>query len=174
MVKSLVPVDAALGGHPTPTVDKEIGATIAAGKAGSMAEAKRIWPNVSLFTPANEQPKVAAKLQQIVGAYHGRHLINGPGMHEQPLQPPAAQRLGQIKAPTLVVVGAREVLDLQLIADKLAKESPARARRRSPMSVTCRTWKRRRSSTASFSISCRASNNPRHVRTRPSGSVPDR
>ena len=41
-----------------------------------------------------------------------------------PLDPPASQRLGEIAVPTLVVVGNNDVVDIQKVADVLAKEIP--------------------------------------------------
>jgi 3-oxoadipate enol-lactonase len=122
MVKSLVPADPGLGGHPIPGVAKELEPAIAAGKTGNVAEAKRIWLAHSMFDPAREQPKVAAQLKQIVDDYSGWHFVQGIGAREQPVQPPAVQRLAEIKVPTLVVVGARDLPDLHTIADRIAKD----------------------------------------------------
>jgi 3-oxoadipate enol-lactonase len=124
MVKSLVPADSGLAGQPIPNVAKELGPAIAAGKKGDVAEAKRIWLSHSMFDPAREQPQVAAQLKQIVDDYSGWHFAQGLGAQELAVQPPAAQRLGEIRAPTLVVIGERDLPDLQVIADKLAKEIP--------------------------------------------------
>lgn len=123
-VSSLVLVDSGLGGQPVPGVAKPLGLSIEAAKKGDMAEAKRLWLAHPLFVPASEQPKVAAELKRMVDDYSGWHFTQGLGAQEQPMQPPAAQRLGEIKAPTLVVVGARDLPDLLAIADKFAKEIP--------------------------------------------------
>ena len=39
-------------------------------------------------------------------------------------EPPPEQRLGEIRAPTLVVVGAEDVADIRAIAEQLAREIP--------------------------------------------------
>jgi 3-oxoadipate enol-lactonase len=39
-------------------------------------------------------------------------------------EPPLEQRLGEIRAPTLVVVGTEDVADIRTIAEKLAREIP--------------------------------------------------
>jgi pimeloyl-ACP methyl ester carboxylesterase len=39
-------------------------------------------------------------------------------------EPPSEERLGEIRAPTLVVVGAEDLADIRAIADKLAREIP--------------------------------------------------
>jgi 3-oxoadipate enol-lactonase len=43
---------------------------------------------------------------------------------EQPLKPPAIGRLGEIAAPTLVVIGDHDDVDLVKLADRLATEIP--------------------------------------------------
>ena len=43
---------------------------------------------------------------------------------EEPLKPPAISRLGEIAAPTLVVIGDHDDVDLVKLADRLAKEIP--------------------------------------------------
>lgn len=43
---------------------------------------------------------------------------------EQPLQPPAIGRLGEIAAPTLVVIGDHDAEDLVKLADRIAAEIP--------------------------------------------------
>jgi 3-oxoadipate enol-lactonase len=47
-----------------------------------------------------------------------------PQPHERLLEPPAATRLGELTAPTLVVVGDLDVPDFPRIADRLAAEAP--------------------------------------------------
>lgn len=121
-VSSLVTVDAVLPGLPTPNFGKEIGAIIAAGSKGNIADAKHLWLASSLFTPAREQPAVAARLKKMVDDYSGWHFANGLGKYEENLNPPAAQRLAEIKAPTLVVVGEREIPELIAVADKITRE----------------------------------------------------
>ncbi|HEY7490511.1 MAG TPA: hypothetical protein VIH59_05320 [Candidatus Tectomicrobia bacterium] len=65
---------------------------------------------------------MAARLAEMVGDYSGWHLVHtDPG---QGLNPPALQRLGTIIAPTLVMVGERDVVDFQRIADILAHGIP--------------------------------------------------
>jgi pimeloyl-ACP methyl ester carboxylesterase len=46
-----------------------------------------------------------------------------PGPAER-LDPPAAERLGELRAPTLIVIGAADVEDLHAIADRLAAGIP--------------------------------------------------
>ena len=124
MVKSLTLIDSGISGAALPELFKELAPAVEAGKRGDVAEAKRIWLRHSLFVPANEQPAVARRLAQIVGDYSGWHFVNGLGMHEQPLQPLAITRLTTIRAPTLVIVGSREIPEATALANKIAAEIP--------------------------------------------------
>jgi pimeloyl-ACP methyl ester carboxylesterase len=103
-IHALVPVDGGpSGAGPMPAEIQEI---IAQAGAGHVSEALETWLATALFAPAMEQPAVAARMREIVSDYtwwSARH----PGLH-RPLQPPAAGRLNDISAPTLVVVGERE------------------------------------------------------------------
>jgi pimeloyl-ACP methyl ester carboxylesterase len=75
--------------------------------AGRMAEALENWLANPVFVPARERPGVAARLQEMVSDYtwwRARH----PGLRRG-LQPPAAGRLNEISAPTLVIVGERDL-----------------------------------------------------------------
>jgi pimeloyl-ACP methyl ester carboxylesterase len=84
--------------------------------------AKTLWLQHPLFAPVHEQPAVAARLAAMVADYSGWHLLT----HDlvQVLEPPAIHRLGTITAPTLVIVGERDVVDFQRIADILARGIP--------------------------------------------------
>jgi 3-oxoadipate enol-lactonase len=118
----LIPVDAALlggyewvEGRPSSTVSSQ------AQQAGLQA-AKTFWLHHPLFAPAHEQPAVAARLAAMVENYSGWHLVHtDPG---QVLNPPAIQRLATITAPTLVIVGEKDIVDFQRIADILAHGIP--------------------------------------------------
>ena len=123
--RSLVSVGAsALGGYPWPDQLKEWFARIsAAGARGDIELAKKHWLNVGWFTPALKNAEVAAELAAILADYSGWHFCNSNPA--QNLNPPANDRLGQIVAPTLVVVGELDLPFYNLpIADALAKRIP--------------------------------------------------
>jgi pimeloyl-ACP methyl ester carboxylesterase len=84
--------------------------------------AKEVWLSHPLFGPANERPVVASRLKAIVGDWSGWHLLNEDG--ERGLNPPTTERLGDVNAPTLVVLGDRDVTDFHVIADRLSREIP--------------------------------------------------
>ncbi len=84
--------------------------------------ARRLWLNHPFFAPAMERPNVAARLRRMVEEYSGWHWIN-PDL-EIGISPPPARRLGEIRAPTLVLVGERDVPDFRRISDVLAAQIP--------------------------------------------------
>jgi pimeloyl-ACP methyl ester carboxylesterase len=104
-----------LDGHPFVHV-------MAEARHAGLPAAKTLWLAHPLFRPASEQPEVAARLAQMVGTYSGWHWLN---MDPQVVpSPPVLQRLETIKAPTLIMVGERDVRDIRQIADRLAHGIP--------------------------------------------------
>lgn len=118
---TLIPVDAALiGGYqwdqrPSANLRKEAQQT-------GIQGAKTVWLNSALFGPARENPVAAGPLTQIVDDYSGWHFVNNdPG---RTAEPPATQRLITISAPTLVIVGERDLPDFHRIANILEQGIP--------------------------------------------------
>ena len=74
-----------------------------------------------LFAP-EAIPALRAQLRKL--AYDNRHCwITNPLLLRR-LKPPAAQRLGEVRAPTLIIDADLDVSDIHNIADKLAREIP--------------------------------------------------
>jgi pimeloyl-ACP methyl ester carboxylesterase len=122
---SLVLVDVSgLDGYEWPEeLDRWFTAIHAAARRGDMEQAKQLWLDTEWFTPAREQPEVAARLKEIVSGYSGWHFINADS--GQGLNPPANARLGAIRAPTLVIVGERDLPFYNLpLADRLEQGIP--------------------------------------------------
>lgn len=67
----------------------------------------------ALLRPAMENPAVADKLRSIARENARFWLINPLFRRDSFVMPPATQRLGEIHAPTLLVVGDRHVADVQ-------------------------------------------------------------
>ena len=66
--------------------------------------------------------RLAALLNEIEARYSGWHWL-----HRDParaLRPPAVERLAELQAPTLVIVGERDVPDIRRMAELLAKGIP--------------------------------------------------
>jgi pimeloyl-ACP methyl ester carboxylesterase len=123
-VRAVVAADPGLGGQSLPTIAVELAPAIAAAQGGDLTEAKRIWLQSSLFEVAREQPAAWARIERMVNAYSGWHFVNGLAAQEEPLDPPAATRLGTLSMPVLLVMGERDVPDIRVIADKLVAEVP--------------------------------------------------
>lgn len=82
--------------------------------------AKAAFLDLPLNASAMEIPDVAASLTEMLAAYSGWHLTHrDPGVFAAP---DAVDRLNEIAAPALVVVGRRDVLDSLLTAERLAAE----------------------------------------------------
>ena len=94
-----------------------------AGRAGDLDAARARWLTTPIFAPALEQPAVADELRAIVGDYSGWHWLDRANGQRSP-QPPASQRLEAIAAPTLVVVGERDLPDFHACGAAMAQRIP--------------------------------------------------
>lgn len=123
-VSALVLVDAALRGYPwSPSGAATIDGIYRLGREGKLDEAIAGWLADPLFACSHRSPAASARLAEIVMAYPCGHLLqDDPHL---PLDPPARERLGEIAAPTLVVVGEEDIPDMHAIADLLATDVPA-------------------------------------------------
>lgn len=71
--------------------------------------------------PARNKPEAMSVLSEMASSYSGWHLTHrDPG---QWAEPDALARLGEIRVPTLVVTGDRDVADVRMIADTVAAEA---------------------------------------------------
>jgi pimeloyl-ACP methyl ester carboxylesterase len=122
-VAALVPVDSILGGHRmSGEWDASVTPIWRAGRAGDIATSKRLWLAHELFAPARSDPGVGARLDQMVQDYSGWHWRYHDSAQE--IAPAAAEQLDRVSAPALVIVGERDLPDLLVIADRLAREIP--------------------------------------------------
>jgi len=120
--RALVPVDSALGGFQWQEFGASLESVWSKAKESGVQAAKEVWLDLDLFAPALEKPDVASRLVQIVSDYSGWHFVNeDPG---RALDPPAIQRLDKVSAPTLIIVGERDLPDFHTIADTLQKGIP--------------------------------------------------
>lgn len=85
--------------------------------------AREAWLNDGLFLPARRDRAVEKRLDEIVGAYSGWHWLAEDIPQIVP-QPPARERLHDITAPTLVIVGELDVPRMQETADAYANGIP--------------------------------------------------
>jgi len=120
-VRSLTMVDGLFAGFTwTAEWDARTGQVWEIAREKGIAAAKESWLDHPMFLPAREHPAVAARFEQMVADYSGWHFVN-----ENPtisLKPPAALRLGQIKAPLLVTIGERDLPDFHHMADEMVRQ----------------------------------------------------
>jgi pimeloyl-ACP methyl ester carboxylesterase len=81
------------------------------------SKAVEMWLHFPLFAPAMENPAIAPKIREMVQENSHVFLLN-PWLR-RPLKPPALGRLSEIRVPTLIIVGDRDVSDIIAIADTL-------------------------------------------------------
>src|SRR5712691_2913413 len=129
LVDALVLVDAGLPGHAWSSAVRsfweEEDAALERGDVEAAVEVNlRVWVD-GLRRPSGA---VAPDLRAFVGAMQRRafelQLPLGDDATEEPLVPDVAERLGEIDAPTLVLVGEHDVPDFERIAERLAAEIP--------------------------------------------------
>lgn len=121
-VQALVVVDGAVAGHTwSSTWEDTIKPVWDHARAGDVNGARAAWLAHPLFAPVLES-EAAANFQQIVMDYSGWHWVNKNPI--TPVKPPALERLEAITAPTLVVLGERDLLDFHAIADRIVQHVP--------------------------------------------------
>jgi len=117
---ALIPADAALGGFQWQEFGESLVSVWSRASEAGIQAAKELWLDLDLFKPAMEKPDVASRLTQMVSEYSGWHFGKDdpfPG-----LDPPAIQRLAEISAPTLSIVGEYDLSDFHTIAGVLQKQ----------------------------------------------------
>lgn len=111
MTRSLLPVSGGPGGFTWPQeLGDEVGKVFDAARENARKSGAKAGNETLLQVPiakaSLENPEVAARLVQMILNYPGWHWFNQDPAAE--LNPPAAERLDQIKAPTCIIVGERE------------------------------------------------------------------
>jgi pimeloyl-ACP methyl ester carboxylesterase len=83
------------------------------------------WLGSAYMLPAMEHPELVRQLREISGD-NGKHwmALLQHGDLERVADPPAIRRLDSLRAPTLLIVGTRDVADIQGIADTLSARVP--------------------------------------------------
>lgn len=121
VVDRLVAVDTFVGGYVTTQAYRDaFGEMNAAGRAGNVAKAKKLWLEHPLFVPAGTRPDVVERLRQMVQTYSGYHWVQANP--EVPLDPPALARLRELRVPLLVIVGEQDIPDVHAMSDLLVRD----------------------------------------------------
>jgi len=121
--RSLVPVDSILGGYPYSQEWMESWGPIFITGQTDPVKAIHLLTKHPLLVPLGEKPEVMSPWgMDILLAYSGWHFANADPWRRP--DPPAFQQLGNIKAPTLVIIGERTMPDIRAIADVLVRDIP--------------------------------------------------
>ncbi|MFE3454068.1 alpha/beta fold hydrolase [Nonomuraea sp. NPDC059194] len=96
------------------------GAEVAEGDAAAMARAQVLW---QVAGPARRRADLPPQVwERAVTMCEGvfERMWRGPAVAERLLDPPAAGRLGEVRAPTLVINGLADVPGIQQVSDLLS------------------------------------------------------
>ena len=132
-VSSLVLVGSGLPGHDwsdemKATWEEEEAAFNAGDLDGAVEVTLRTWVDGPRRRPDDVDPAVRAKVAEMQKRALELYAEVGDAAEEELLVADVADRLGEIRTPTLVLVGAEDVPDILAIADKLANEIPGARR----------------------------------------------
>lgn len=114
-VKALVLADAVLDGHKWK--DYSMTAVYEAAKTEGVKAGIEKWLDHPTFAQTQQNSQAFRRVSAIVSGYSGWHFL-----HKNPIKPvqaPAIEHLGEIKIPTLVLVGEKELADFLEISETL-------------------------------------------------------
>ncbi len=126
MVSALIPVGSGLAGYDanspeTETLEKEMNAAY---ERHDLAQAVEISLQIWAAGPTRKLSDVAPAVLERIREMNAHTFALPEEDRPQPLDPPANARLGEIRAPTLVIVGDKDVSGIQDIANRLATGIP--------------------------------------------------
>ena len=119
VTKALILVDSSVGGFQEWSKDDIDWDKIA--KEEGVEAVKELMMKIPSFVRlVREKPDVAVRRKQILSDYSGWHFVNTDPCRS--LDPPAIERLQEIRVPTLIIVGESDSPDFHKIADILSKK----------------------------------------------------
>jgi len=132
-VAALVLVGSGLPGHEwseelKATWEEEEAALRAGDLDGAVEVSLRTWVDGPRRRPGDVDADVRARVAEMQRCAYELQLPFEESAEEELLVEDVGQRLGEIEAPTLVLIGEEDVPDLQAIADRLAAEIPGARR----------------------------------------------
>ncbi|MEZ4866435.1 MAG: alpha/beta hydrolase [Caldilineaceae bacterium] len=113
MTTTLTASDPLLDGYVAAELNQTIAPVVERAMIAGGRAANALLLDHVIFAPANEQPTVRARLEEMLTENPGWHWVN-----EDPLRnmdPPAVTRLQEIAVPTLVILGERDMADFHTI-----------------------------------------------------------
>jgi 3-oxoadipate enol-lactonase len=130
MVSALVPVCPGVGGinlEPDEHEQALFAEVQAAAQAGDLRRAGEasvhVWVDGPGRTPDQVNPAVRERVRGMLGLLASRQAEQEKAEYRM-LEPPAAQRLGEIHVPTLIIIGDQDISPVQKTVDRLAAEIP--------------------------------------------------
>jgi 3-oxoadipate enol-lactonase len=120
-VRAIIPVAPGLSGFSF-SPDTDFWASLEAAQAGDGEKVADLWLKSGYMAPAMGNPKIAPRIRQL--SVENAHQFMDNFLFARRLKPPAIERLPQIHAPTLVIVGNRDVNDIHEIAGLLYARIP--------------------------------------------------
>ena len=113
LVDALVPVASGLSGLEETDEDREkwgpvFARIMEAARAGDMERATDLV--LEIGAPLGTEDEAGRRIKQI--ALENPQAITDEGELDRPIDPPATKRLGEIRSPTLIVLGAQDVPDI--------------------------------------------------------------
>jgi pimeloyl-ACP methyl ester carboxylesterase len=118
MVESLVAIGPGLSGFEwSHDDDKRFDDMLRAAQDGQVGKVADLWLSSGYMAPAMENPVLARRLRTLT-LDNSRHWLANPILARR-IQPAALKRLDQIKAPTLLMIGSRDVPDIHKIVRTL-------------------------------------------------------
>jgi pimeloyl-ACP methyl ester carboxylesterase len=115
---------------PGRSMSAELGASFraiwSAGRTLGVAVARERWLQHALFVPIRARPGQNVRFTQMVSEYSGWEWANNDPQRD--LEPAPAQRLGEIRAPLLAIVGEHDLPDFHAIADLIQRDVPGARR----------------------------------------------
>ena len=128
-VAALVLVGSGLPGHDWSDEMKtnwqeEESALLAGDLDGAVEVSLRTWVDGPRRTPEDVDPEVRSRVAEMQRRAFELQVPLEDEAEEELLVEDLAQRLGEIRAPTLVLIGEEDVPDIHAIADRLAREIP--------------------------------------------------
>lgn len=117
-VRSLTVIGPAITGYPTPRVGALFGELQGIAASEGTGAARLGLKRLGFFTPAYEQPHLAALFDRMLADYSCYHLTAADP--EIVAAPPASERMREIEVPTLIMIGEREMPEYREAATTLA------------------------------------------------------
>ena len=126
-VQALVLVCPGLGGFKFDDKANDFRAILDAARDENYDNVAELWLQIPYMSVAMEHANLKPRLRAL-SRDNAHCWLNNPLLIRR-LSPPAAERLREIRAPTLVIDGARDVSDIHEIVAKLSAEIPGAQKR---------------------------------------------